>query len=359
MMSRPLTPELERQVAAFEDRRMTYIAAFPCREGYVLCADTLETVGNEKQYVEKLAVFGEEEIRYPFCIGGAGTGEIIDALTQEISERLLKSKPQGCKAVSDEIKAAVADVYANDVPVMALKKQHKTAELLIAVNSRIGDTEFCLFNVKGRRVYKVERGIIGYATAANQNLLKRFHNPAMPMSQAVMLAVFLVSQSKLTDEGVDGETRVAIVSQFDAKLEESEYVESIEARVRDFLPVGDDLFLHLADVGVPIIEFERKLQWFVDILRETRRLSLEHCAKYLQHLWDTNQIQTFNWPYSKIPLGSRFTAMPDPSTGKMKITMTENLHEALKEREEIEKELQEGLIRAPMQSGPQTSEDQQ
>lgn len=366
MMPKPLNSSLKKRLAAARDRRMTYIAAFPCREGYVCCADTLETIGENKQYVEKLSVFGEEEIPYPFCIGGAGNGEIIDALTQEISERLLKSKPQGGKALGNEIKAAVDDVYTNDVPVMALKKQHRSAELLIAANSSISDAEFCLFHVKGRRVYKVQRGIIGYATATNQALLKRFHDPAMPMSQAVMLAVYLVSQSKLTDDGVDGETRVAIVSQFWARLEDKEYIESIEARVTGFLPIADELFLHLADVGVPIIEFERKLQWFVDILRETRKLSFQHCQKYLQHLWDTNQIQSFNWPYAKIPLGSRFTANSDSATGKMKIALTENLEEALKEQAELDKAVYEYCEKAqgidqslPTQSDVQMSEDRQ
>ncbi len=74
---------------------MTYIAAFRCAEGFVCCADTQETIEDQKQYVEKLAAFGEGEYPYPFVIGGAGNGEIIEALTQEISERLLQEKPIG------------------------------------------------------------------------------------------------------------------------------------------------------------------------------------------------------------------------------------------------------------------------
>jgi 20S proteasome alpha/beta subunit len=295
---------------------MTYIAAFPCQEGYVCCADTLEVVGDEKQYVEKLAAFGDGE--YPFCIGGAGTGEIIDALTQEISERILNKRPQGCTALTGLIKTAVRSVYGNDVPVMALKKQMRTAELLIAINSCPNDSEFCLFHVKGQRIFKVERGIIGYSTSTNQAILERFHDPDMPMSQAVMLAVYLVAQSKLTDDGVGGDTRVGIVSQLFAKLEEKEYIESIEARIKDFLAISDLLFLHLADMGSTTAEFESKLQWFVDLLKEQRRRGFEHAGKYLQHLVDSDQFRTFIWPYPKIPVGSRFETTIDPTTGRMK-----------------------------------------
>jgi 20S proteasome alpha/beta subunit len=326
---------------------MTYIAAFPCKEGYVCCADTLENRGEEKQYVEKLAAYGDGE--YPFCIGGAGTGEIIDALTQEISERILRVRPQGCEALATEIKSAVKDVYTNDVPVMALKTQLRTAELLVAANSRSGDTEFYLFHIKGRRVFKLERGIIGYATATNQALLKRFHDDKMPMSQAVILAVYLVSQSKLTDADVDGDTRVGMVSQFSAKIEDKEYIESIEARIKDFLSVTDLLFLHLSDTGLSRFEFENKLHKFVDLLQIQREAASEHVLKYLQFLADSGSLNKINWAYSKIPLGTRFGLFPDPS-GRMKVSLVNDVDEMWKQaREKAQATL----------SGSQTSEDQQ
>jgi hypothetical protein len=93
---------------------MTYIAAFRCAEGFVCCADTQETIEAQKQYVEKLTAFGHGE--YPFVIGGAGQGEIIEALTQEIAEHLLIEKPIGqAKAISC-IRKAVFEVYKGDVP---------------------------------------------------------------------------------------------------------------------------------------------------------------------------------------------------------------------------------------------------
>jgi hypothetical protein len=322
-----------KRLRAFGDRRMTYIAAFPCREGYVCCADTLETVGDEKQYVEKLEVFGDGE--YPFCVGGAGVDEIITTLTQGIAERVLDRKPQGATALGQCIRAAVRDVYTNDVPIMVLPRQHRTPQLLIAANASVCDSDFCLFHVTGRLVKQTTRGIIGYATANNNALLTRFHDAKMPMSQAVMLAVYLVSQSKLTDAGVGGGTTVAIVSQFLAKMEDKEYIESIEARIKDFLSVTDLLFWHLSDPGLSRFEFENKIHKFMDLLQIQRELASEHIMKYLQHLVDSDKLRTMAWPYSKIPLGTTFEARPD-SSGQLKVSLINNADEMWKRAREAQ-----------------------
>src|SRR5258708_37768235 len=101
---KPLTPQIKKLLAAKDSRRMTYIAAFPCKEGFVLCADTQETVVDHKYYVEKLSVAGDGV--YPIAIGGAGSGELIDALAQEITEDLLREMPRS-DAVESVIKRAV------------------------------------------------------------------------------------------------------------------------------------------------------------------------------------------------------------------------------------------------------------
>jgi hypothetical protein len=299
---------------------MTYIAAFPCREGYVCCADTLETFGHEKQYVEKLASFGDGE--YPFCIGGAGVGEIIDALTQEVSERIISQKPHGYRALAECIKSAIRYVYENDVPVMALKKQHQTATLLIAANAKPLEGDFCLFQANGKRVFKIERGIIGYKTPTNHTLLKRFHDAEMPMSQAVLLAAYLVSHSKLIDEGVGGETRIGIVSQLWAKIEDIAYTQTLEAIIQDFLPIADQVFLSFADVSLSRSQFEVKLGQLTSLLQVQRRVAVQRFLGYIQSLVDRGSL-SYDWPYAKIPLGTAFELRREPISGRLTVFPTD------------------------------------
>ena len=99
------------------------------------------------------------------------------------------------------IKGAIKEVYASDLPVSAHQKEFRTAQYLVAAKPRNGP--FALFKVTGKRVFLVtdKKAIIGYATASNNALLKRFFRPDIPMQQAVMLAIFLVLQSKAINEG--------------------------------------------------------------------------------------------------------------------------------------------------------------
>src|SRR5881296_2856380 len=79
------------------DRRMTYIAAFECKGGIVMCADTQEThkpragYMEEKEYVEKLYI--PEKLSYPVAVGGAGLDEPIEAFSLELFERAEREKP--------------------------------------------------------------------------------------------------------------------------------------------------------------------------------------------------------------------------------------------------------------------------
>ncbi len=51
---------------------MTYINAFRCKSGIVMSADTQETIGDAKSYVEKLVIIENRE--FPLAVGPVCTG---------------------------------------------------------------------------------------------------------------------------------------------------------------------------------------------------------------------------------------------------------------------------------------------
>jgi hypothetical protein len=107
---------------------MTYISSFRCDSGLVMCADTLETEGEYKNYVEEIEIV--EDQSYPLAIGGAGADDILKPFMQEIIDRVIKSKPRTKVGLQNEIKATIKTVYENDIPVLILKKQHLTPHFL-------------------------------------------------------------------------------------------------------------------------------------------------------------------------------------------------------------------------------------
>jgi 20S proteasome alpha/beta subunit len=177
---------------------VSYIAALRCGgEGIVLVADTQETYGDQKQYTEKLAVSPDRI--YPLAVGGAGIDVLTDAFPQELVERVTANPPKTKQELIKIATDAIGEVYRRDVPVAVLSKQARTAEFLVAYKTMSED--FVLLRLKGNRVYEVKGNyaVIGFATAANKALLKRMYRENLTMHRAVLLASYLVSQSKEID----------------------------------------------------------------------------------------------------------------------------------------------------------------
>lgn len=240
-----------------------------------MCADTLETFGDYKNYVEKLSII--EDQSYPLAIGGAGFGPLIDAAIQEILDRAKKSKPRTRSELRTLLKNSLAEVFQKDIPTLVVHKRHRSPEFLVAAKPT--EDDFCIFFIRGRRVLEEPRtAIIGYATVYNADLLKRLHRESLSMQQAVMLGVYLVSQSKKLDEGVGGETRIALVVENGAWIDDPEYISNSEQRVQDFLKLTDELFFSCIDVSIPPKQIPQKLTEFTEKVSQLRDSYLKYSA---------------------------------------------------------------------------------
>ncbi|MGA2431101.1 MAG: hypothetical protein ABSH13_21570 [Candidatus Acidiferrum sp.] len=254
---------------------MSYIAALRCREGGVLVADTQETYGDEKQYTEKLAVSPDR--LYPLAVGGAGIDVITDAFPQELLERVTADPPNTKHKLIKMVREAIREVYASDVPLAVLSAQERTAEFLVAAKPR--NDNFVMLRLRGKRVYEVteDYAIVGFATAANKALLKRMYRENLTMHRAVLLASFLVSQSKVTDAYVGGSTRIALVAEIGASFEDRTHVANIEKRASDFLELMDDLFFNCADLTSRDVDFANELeickQKLLNLRQEHKRIT--------------------------------------------------------------------------------------
>jgi 20S proteasome alpha/beta subunit len=253
---------------------MTYIAAFRCKDGIVMCADTLQTEGDYKNYVEKLSIV--EDRLYPLAIGGAGLGDLIDCVTNEVIDRVKVERPKTKKELKTLLVDSLAKVYKDDLPILVVPRQLRSPEYLVAAKT---DEGFVIFYIKGRRVLgETERAIVGYGTKNNIELLKRLHRSSLPIQQAIMLGVYLTSQSKKIDEGVGGDTRIAFVLDRGAFMEYPPYVANSEARVAEFLKLTDELFLSSVDSSIPPSEFPRVIEKFGRDVAELRQKYLNQSA---------------------------------------------------------------------------------
>jgi 20S proteasome alpha/beta subunit len=254
---------------------MTYIAAFKCLGGVVMCADTQETIGDYKQYTQKLLVV--PNAAYP--VGGAGAGDV-----DEIIHKAADEKPSTQKDLLSMLRSAVNFVFENEISALVLSRQQRVPQFLVAATPSAED--YCIFRIVGKRVYRdnCKKVIIGFGSAYNNSLLNRFHRTDLPMQQAVMLAIYLVSQSKKLDDGVGFDTRVAVVTSNAAALEEAPYVANSEQRVSDFLRLTDALFLASIDNTIPPSKFPDILTQFGTAVAELRDRFLRETAAIMLNL---------------------------------------------------------------------------
>jgi 20S proteasome alpha/beta subunit len=302
---------------------MTYIAAFHCREGIVMCADSQQTEGDYKNYVEKLAVV--EDHSYPLAIGGAGVGDLIDCVMDEIIERSKTERPKTKQELKRLINDSLKNVYAEDLPALVVTRQHRSPQYLIGAKT---DEGFVIFYVQGKRVLgETEKAIVGYGTKYNVELLKRLYRPSLPMQQAVMLGIYLTLQSKKTDDGVGGETGVVVIRDNGAWKECTEYVANAEKRVQDFTRLTDDLFLSAIDSSIPPSRFPTTLEQFKENVAQLREKYLRETAELALRLTLTDRVFR-GFPYPWLFAGARIAVGFGP------VTVTEETAEDRRLRQE-------------------------
>ena len=301
---------------------MTYISAFRCIDGLVMCADTQENWGDYKQYVEKLRIV--EDQRYPLALGGAGIRDLIEPIMDEISERVIDSQPKTSAELLIVLKKAVETVYRDDLPWLVVKKQERTPEFLVCAKPSHDD--YCIFAIRGRRVHSkpLEKAIIGYGTPANYQFLQRMYRSNLPMQQAVMLAVYLTSLSKQIDEGVGGDTSIAVVMEDGAWVDDPEYIKKFEQMANEFRLLTDRFFLTSTDIGIPPESaFPQKLKEFEDAIVELRKEAIRYSASYLVFENRDQQYHRKDAPYPKLFGGASISVNPDESVAVREMTQEE------------------------------------
>lgn len=322
------------------NRSMTYISAFRCQGGIVMSADTQESWGDYKNYVEKLSIV--EDRSYPLAIGGAGVADLIEPMTQEVIERSIEAKPATAAELRRLLREVVATVYREDLPWLVTRKQERTPEFLIAAKPL--EEECCIFRIKGKRLYSIKNvSAIGYGTPTDYVLLERMYRPDLPMQQAVMLAIYLVSLSKKTAEGVGGDTSIAVISDNGAWIDDPIYIKKFETFIGDFLRLIDRLFLNCVDVSIPPESaFPEKLEKFGEDVKRLRTVALNYSAA--RALQQANDDPNFpGYPYPKIFPGATSVIMEDGS-----VIVKEDAPELIRARSEVF---------AAFSSNPQNDED--
>ncbi|HET8888652.1 MAG TPA: hypothetical protein VFQ41_07095 [Candidatus Angelobacter sp.] len=287
---------------------MTYIAAFRAETGVVMCADTLETMGQDARYVEKLV--RKDCGGFSVVMGGAGAGDYVDGFIDKLAHDLSASSATGFEELRKEIQKSLRDFYRDEVPLSTLPNKWRSMECLITAQKHgMGGTG--LWKTRQSRVFDVDKfDIVGYGTPVNFYLANGLYRPNLPIYQVVSLAAYLSSVAKATGSGVSGKTSIAVISPWEIYFEDKLDIRSLEERIDEFQVVVNKLFLDSMDLSLHSREFEGKLDGyqreFFQLRKKHRKYVAERMARNIKNPSGRKH------PYPDIPFGTSLRITTDP-----------------------------------------------
>lgn len=205
---------------------MTIIAGFHCIDGIVICADTLEGLGDylkgDKAKIEVRPYWPSWEMDRRCCaiFAGAGNGDFIDYLVDK-----LWSAMEGESTIDGMVKAAENELisqYQKFVPIYPSGMPE--AEFLIGLWAKVEETEGVplppgeALEIVRIRGPIINRGIsldaIGFGWVIAKYIASRLLWPKTSFDMAIPIALYMIDEAKEHVRECGGDTNVVTVDNY-------------------------------------------------------------------------------------------------------------------------------------------------
>lgn len=254
---------------------LTIIAGFKASEGVVICADTQETQASMKRHTKKVRVepeyaaikriVGGLDVAAAFC--GAGDGPFIDMLIEKAWKQASGADrlDDACGAIEETIKAVYKEYGQIFQPGCM-----PVAEILYGVKA---DGVSRLFIASGPLI--VEKGeyeTSGIGSELANYLISRMYGSTLNLYQCVILAAYILLQTKNHVEGCGGQSHIAVLrNQGESGMVDSRRVDAITGLLESVdINVGR-LLIYAADLSKDQETLERSTQEFLSSITMSRQ----------------------------------------------------------------------------------------
>lgn len=290
-------------------RRMTLIAAIPCKEGFVLAADSQETVpvwsDDQNDYVEYRRTVQKIEPRemgpFSVIVAGSGHAALIDSFIVLLERKLSSAAKDNLTDFVRYTEEALADFYARDFTLCTdLDKDIRL--FFSAVPKKGGECGvWILKNVRLEPLAKAD--LIGFRESLYVNLMDRFSRPNMALQQGILASIYVLTVAEKTSNYVRGPMTVATVKANGIWMAKADYVAAMAERLRVYEEHINNVFLACADTSIHAYQLEEMLSGF-------SRSAVELHRKHIDDVVGAITIQdmmTMNDPVPRLPPGSVIT----------------------------------------------------
>jgi 20S proteasome alpha/beta subunit len=196
---------------------VTIAAGFVCMDGVVICADTQETIpGYTKNSTEKMRVYDEKN--FTLVVTGAGHSEVIDALTQRITEAAVSEYTQENYLYGDRAKELIEEAVLRFFKRHLLpypQSERPSVDLLIAIQCHHNRY---LLKAADNIVRDLDPGkalgadCIGTGALLAKSLIEKLYNPFLQLDDLIITACYIAYQAKKWVDGCGGNTDLLVLT---------------------------------------------------------------------------------------------------------------------------------------------------
>lgn len=262
-------PKLKPQARSREVRKLTIAAAFLCRDGLVLCADTEETRGEMKFQAPKLVVCpeGEESSKRKAVFAGAGDSAFIDKLVDEMwsAGRFALDGIESMFEAMEDACIRVHQRYWGIYPPDARPEAHIIFGIVEGGETRLYKATGPIVN----RVAKYE--LTGSGDSLARYIASRAETGSS-VKEAVGLSVYLLAETKKFVQGCGGASHIVVLNSDGThwKVEEDR-ISSTTVTIGAIQNEMWSLLGSLTDHDLESDRFEAVLRGTAEFLRGVRR----------------------------------------------------------------------------------------
>jgi hypothetical protein len=333
-----------------EDDDVTLIAGFKCADGYVMCADSQQTVkikGASYRMTRQQLVpvkIGLSQM----AIAGSGDGRLIDAFVGRLKRQLKGSKVTALDSFQELFKEELA-TFAKEKRIRSTKVDDHL-RFLIGIHSP--ETNECSLweTLAGDPMEVEEYTLVGFQDTRYDYAVQNYYRPDMPISQGVFLGLYLMALGEQTSNYIRAPIRVVVLKNNGLYFEDPKKINSIDQKVRLFATAFESQFLACSDTSLHNDAFVRNFKEFGKTIVQFRSdFVAEWVGKALERGFD-RVIESWN----EMPTGTIVVTATGPGVGQSISEMQKRGAEALRkthahvqEQDRIDKNLQ--TLRAALQ----------
>jgi 20S proteasome alpha/beta subunit len=251
---------------------MTLIAGFRCNDGFVICADAQETVGDFRVAVQKIEpkTLGNFEM----VIGGSGNnGDVIDAAIYFLEETVEDAPEKSVADLKIIIEKRLKEFLSSEVVTKTVSEQDRLPQFLIALRSRITSEIGAWRSALDKLIPIKDHALIGCAKDVYKHVVKERYSTSISITRAILLGIDVFRLAKETSNYIGGPTSVVIVRPAGITNGNPSRIKEEEESVALFAQMINAVLLSSADASIGSEQFKtdfRELEATIFALREER-----------------------------------------------------------------------------------------